>query len=61
MGFAGRSSGKEMPAMLRTLVNYWNQGSLEKVWRLPIKVFLGFLDGSDVKESACNMGNLGSI
>ena len=26
---------------------------------LPIPVFLGFLGGSDSKESACNVGDLG--
>ena len=29
--------------------------------RLPIPVFLGFLGDSDSKESACNVGDLGSI
>ena len=29
--------------------------------RLPTPVFLGFPDGSDGKESACNAGDLGSI
>ena len=29
--------------------------------RLPIPVFLGFPGGSDGKESACNVGDLGSI
>jgi len=29
--------------------------------RLPTPVFLGFLGGSDSKESTCNVGNLGSI
>ena len=29
--------------------------------RLPTPVFLGFSGGSDGKESACNVGNLGSI
>ena len=33
---------------------------LEKVW-LPTPVFLGFPDGSDDKESACNVGDLDSI
>jgi len=32
-----------------------------KTDRLPIPVFLGFLDGSAGKESACNVGDLGSI
>ena len=29
--------------------------------RLPTPVFLGFTGGSDGKESACNMGDLGLI
>ena len=29
--------------------------------RLPTLVFLGFPGGSDIKESACNAGGLGSI
>ena len=29
--------------------------------RLPTSVFLGFLGGSDGKESSCNAGNLGLI
>ena len=29
--------------------------------RLPTPVFMGFPDGSDSKESACNAGDLGSI
>ena len=29
--------------------------------RLPTPVFLGFPGGSDGKESACNVGNLGSV
>ena len=29
--------------------------------RLPTPVFLGFPGGSDLKESACNAGDLGSI
>ena len=29
--------------------------------RLPTPVFLGFLGGSDGKESACNVGDLGLI
>ena len=29
--------------------------------RLPTPVFLGFPDGSEGKESACNEGDLGSI
>ena len=34
---------------------------LEKGYRLPTPVFLGFPGGSDGKESTCNMGDLGSI
>ena len=29
--------------------------------RLPTPIFLGFPGGSDGKESACNVGDLGSI
>ena len=34
---------------------------LEKGYRLPTPVFLGFPYGSAGKESACNAGDLGSI
>ena len=34
---------------------------LEKVYRRPTPVFLGFPGGSDGKESACNAGELGLI
>ena len=52
---------KNPPAMQETLVNscvgkvFWRRG------RLPIPVFLGFPCGSAGKESACNMGDPGSI
>ena len=49
---------KNLPAMQETLV-------LKKIlWRrdrLPSPVFLGFPGGSAGKESACNVGDLGSI
>ena len=41
-----------------------NSGVGKIPWRrdkLPIPVFLGFPGGSDGKESACNVGDLGSI
>ena len=51
---------KNPPATQETLVRF-----LEKIpWRrdrLPTPVFLGFPCGSAGKESACNVGNLGSI
>ena len=34
---------------------------LEKGYRLPTPVFLGFPGGSDGKESTCNAGDLGLI
>ena len=42
----------------------WRRDSLSLCWRrdrLPTLVFLGFPCGSAGKESACNMGDLGSI
>ena len=55
---------KNLPAMQETLV--WFLGRvdpLEKGWRrdrLPTPVFLGFPCSSAVKESTCNVGDLGS-
>ena len=60
-GFLDRSVGKKLPAMQETLVQFlgW-EDPLEKD-RLPTPVFLGFPGGSAGKESACNVGDLGSI
>ena len=51
---------KNLPAMQET----WFNSRVGKIWRkdrLPTPVFLGFSDGSDRKESACNAGDLGLI
>ena len=52
---------KNPPAMEETWLNSW----VEKIpWRrdrLPTAVFLGFPYGSAGKESACIVGDLGSI
>ena len=52
---------KNLPAMKETLVRFlgW-EDPLEKEL-LPTLVFLAFPCGSAGKESACNVGNLGSI
>ena len=50
--------------MTGSCINYYErvgEGCLEKGYRLPTPVFLGFPGGSDGKESACNVGHLGSI
>ena len=51
---------KNLPAVQETRFNYW----VGKIcWRrdmLPTPVFLGFPCGSAGKESACNVGDLGS-
>ena len=52
---------KNLPAMQETQFDSW-VGKIS--WRrdkLPTPVFLGFLAGSAVRESACNVGNLGLI
>ena len=53
---------KNPPAMKETPVQLlgW-EDLLEKGDRLPTPVFFGFLCGSAGKESACNVGDLGSI
>ena len=47
--------------MQETLVQFLGQEDPLEKDRLPTPVFLGFPGGSDGKESAGNMGNLGSI
>ena len=52
---------KNLPANRRPWFNSWFGKDLSP-WirdRLPIPVFLGFPGGSDGKEFACNVGNLG--
>ena len=53
---------KNPPTMQETPVRFVGQEDpLEKGYRLPTPVFLGFPCGSAGKESACNVGDLGSI
>ena len=52
---------KNPPAMQETLVQSLGQKDPQRRDRLPTPVFLGFPGGSDGKESACNVGDLGSI
>ena len=52
---------KNPPAMQETLFNSW-VGKIPCLKdRLPTPLFVGFPGGSDGKESACNVGDLGSI
>ena len=48
-------------AMQETLVQFLGQEDLLERDRLPTPIFLGFPCGSAGKESACNVGGLGSI
>ena len=52
---------KNPPAMQETLVQFLGQEDPQRRDRLPTPVVLGFPGGSDGKESACNVGDLGSI
>ena len=52
---------KNLPAMQRPRLNSWGGKIRWRRDRLPTPVFLGFLCGSAGKESACNVGDLGSI
>ena len=52
---------KNPPAMEETPVPSLGQKIPWRRDRLPIPVYLGFPGGSDGKESACNVGDLGSI
>jgi len=47
--------------MKETVFNSWVGKIHWRRDRLPTPVFLGFLCGSAGKESACNVGDLGSI
>ena len=53
-------SVKNPPAMQETLVHSWVGRIPWRRDRLPTPVFLGFPYGSAGKESACNVGDLGS-
>ena len=48
-------------AMQETPADSWIGKFPWRRYRLPTPVFLGFPGGSDGKESACNLGDLGSI
>ena len=52
---------KNPPAMQETPVQFLGQEDPWRRDRLPTPVFLGFPCGSASKESACNVGDLGSI
>ena len=52
---------KNPPAMQETLAQFLGQENPQRRDRLPTPVFLGFPCGSAGKESACNVGDLGSI
>ena len=52
---------KNPPKMQETLVRLLGWKHAWSSDRLPIPVFLGFPGSSDGKESACNVGDLGSI
>ena len=52
---------KNPPAMEETLVRFWVGKFPWRRDRLPTPVFLGFPGGSDSKESAWNVGDLGLI
>ena len=68
MGFPDSLVGKKKKKKKKSTCNAGDHGSILRVrkihWRrarLPTPVFLGFLCGSAGKESACNIGDLGSI
>ena len=50
---------KSLPTMQETPVQFLDQEEGRRD-RLPTPVFLGFLGGSNGKESACNAGDMGS-
>ena len=52
---------KNLPAIQETLVWFLGEKICWRRDRLPSPVFLGFPGGSGGKESACNVGDLGSI
>ena len=60
-GFLGSQLVKNPPTMQETQFDSWARKFPWKRDRLPTPVFLGFPGGSDGKESACNVGDLGSI
>ena len=60
-GFPGGSAGKNPPEMQEIPVWFLGQEDSWRKDRLPTPVSMGFPGGSNGKESACNMGDLGSI
>ena len=52
---------KNLLAIQETLAQFLGQEDRWRRDRLPTPVFLGFPCGSAGKESACNVGDLGSI
>ena len=61
LGFPVSSASKDLPANQETWFDLWVRTIPWRRDRLPTPVFLGFPGGSDSRESACNVGNLGSI
>ena len=60
-GFSDSSLENSPPAMQETMVRFLGREDPLERDRLPTPVFLGFPCGSAGKESACNVGVLGSI
>ena len=61
-GFPGSSSGKKIHLQCRrSQLDSWVGKFPRRRDRLPTPVFLSFSGGSDSKESAHNVGDLGSI
>ena len=60
-GFSDSSLENSPPAMQETMVSFLGREDPLERDRLPTPVFLGFPCGSAGKESACNVGVLGSI
>ena len=50
---------KNPPTMHETLVQFLGRKIPWRRDRLPIPIFMGFSGGSDGKESACKVGDLG--
>ena len=61
MGFQDSSVGKESAHKQESPVQFLGRKICWRTDRLPTPVFLGFPCGSADKESACNVGDLGSI